>query len=218
MIRRPPRSTLFPYTTLFRSRPVGPPEGLERGGIGRRARRRSQQEQDLFLRHAHRHLAEESEVRHLGRVRDLRMPAEVFRDLPLQLAVPLVSLVEGRLPARPQYDARGPHLQRRRAMERPLLPRGGRAGGEREEERDEREGPDFHASDHIRADSSTIPRSMTRAACARSRAVSGGTSGPSASWRRRSMSRRIARIRSPSWPPNDSSTIAPQSSSPPAQP
>src|SRR5438874_10526327 len=26
MIRRPPRSTLFPYTTLFRSRPL-PPEG-----------------------------------------------------------------------------------------------------------------------------------------------------------------------------------------------
>src|SRR4030067_2011887 len=24
MIRRPPRSTLFPYTTLFRSRPCGP--------------------------------------------------------------------------------------------------------------------------------------------------------------------------------------------------
>src|SRR6266487_258377 len=24
MIRRPPRSTLFPYTTLFRSRPAGP--------------------------------------------------------------------------------------------------------------------------------------------------------------------------------------------------
>src|SRR6267378_1172258 len=24
MIRRPPRSTLFPYTTLFRSRPLGP--------------------------------------------------------------------------------------------------------------------------------------------------------------------------------------------------
>src|SRR2546430_17482254 len=32
MIRRPPRSTLFPYTTLFRSRPVsarGPGRGLE---------------------------------------------------------------------------------------------------------------------------------------------------------------------------------------------
>src|SRR6266571_3617151 len=26
MIRRPPRSTLFPYTTLFRSRPTRPPE------------------------------------------------------------------------------------------------------------------------------------------------------------------------------------------------
>src|SRR3712207_8767102 len=26
MIRRPPRSTLFPYTTLFRSEPVGPVE------------------------------------------------------------------------------------------------------------------------------------------------------------------------------------------------
>src|SRR6266571_5001719 len=27
MIRRPPRSTLFPYTTLFRSRPRAPPPG-----------------------------------------------------------------------------------------------------------------------------------------------------------------------------------------------
>src|SRR5476649_2113814 len=27
MIRRPPRSTLFPYTTLFRSRPEGSPSG-----------------------------------------------------------------------------------------------------------------------------------------------------------------------------------------------
>src|SRR5690349_23020354 len=27
MIRRPPRSTLFPYTTLFRSRPGGPGAG-----------------------------------------------------------------------------------------------------------------------------------------------------------------------------------------------
>src|SRR2546426_5637882 len=39
MIRRPPRSTLFPYTTLFRSRPVhgvdGPPR-LYRGWGGRR--------------------------------------------------------------------------------------------------------------------------------------------------------------------------------------
>src|SRR3712207_7469298 len=28
MIRRPPRSTLFPYTTLFRSLPRGQPPGL----------------------------------------------------------------------------------------------------------------------------------------------------------------------------------------------
>src|SRR3712207_9024991 len=28
MIQRPPRSTLFPYTTLFRSRPVEPTDGL----------------------------------------------------------------------------------------------------------------------------------------------------------------------------------------------
>src|SRR5438309_6476607 len=29
MIRRPPRSTLFPYTTLFRSKPVIPKEWLK---------------------------------------------------------------------------------------------------------------------------------------------------------------------------------------------
>src|SRR2546423_9063624 len=32
MIRRPPRSTLFPYTTLFRS--MAGPAGLEPGGTG----------------------------------------------------------------------------------------------------------------------------------------------------------------------------------------
>src|SRR5256885_4232786 len=36
MIRRPPRSTLFPYTTLFRSQPAGP-AGAERAR--QRARR-----------------------------------------------------------------------------------------------------------------------------------------------------------------------------------
>src|SRR2546430_6031151 len=36
MIRRPPRSTLFPYTTLFRSRLVGNPveAGEKLGGVG----------------------------------------------------------------------------------------------------------------------------------------------------------------------------------------
>src|SRR5256884_5832532 len=33
MIRRPPRSTLFPYTTLFRSRIVGAAMALGRGAI-----------------------------------------------------------------------------------------------------------------------------------------------------------------------------------------
>src|SRR2546426_5205800 len=38
MIRRPPRSTLFPYTTLFRSRPAHHPEiavGILVAGVGR---------------------------------------------------------------------------------------------------------------------------------------------------------------------------------------
>src|SRR5688572_31057489 len=37
MLRRPPRSTLFPYTTLFRSRPPGggrPPLAARPGGMG----------------------------------------------------------------------------------------------------------------------------------------------------------------------------------------
>src|SRR3712207_7470106 len=39
MIRRPPRSTLFPYTTLFRSAGAGPPPTEPRAG--RRAVRRA---------------------------------------------------------------------------------------------------------------------------------------------------------------------------------
>src|SRR5258706_8645012 len=34
MIRRPPRSTLFPYTTLFRSAPRDAPDGRPRAGDG----------------------------------------------------------------------------------------------------------------------------------------------------------------------------------------
>src|SRR3712207_8721128 len=33
MIRRPPRSTLFPYTTLFRSRAAGRAAGHQRGAV-----------------------------------------------------------------------------------------------------------------------------------------------------------------------------------------
>src|SRR2546422_7982973 len=36
MIRRPPRSTLFPYTTLFRSRVLEPMDGVEMDGRGRK--------------------------------------------------------------------------------------------------------------------------------------------------------------------------------------
>src|SRR5690348_17648655 len=33
MIRRPPRSTLFPYTTLFRSKPDEPPSPMNPQGV-----------------------------------------------------------------------------------------------------------------------------------------------------------------------------------------
>src|SRR5688572_32568626 len=46
MIRRPPRSTLFPYTTLFRSRAVSP-SCLHRGPQGRH---RSRARRDEVLR------------------------------------------------------------------------------------------------------------------------------------------------------------------------
>src|SRR5256885_13001411 len=56
MIRRPPRSTLFPYTTLFRSDPRGIPGctpllparrhgGRWRRGLGRRHQRRDRSEE-----------------------------------------------------------------------------------------------------------------------------------------------------------------------------
>src|SRR2546430_4002232 len=35
MIRRPPRSTLFPYTTLFRSRPISTTQNVGRGSVVR---------------------------------------------------------------------------------------------------------------------------------------------------------------------------------------
>src|SRR6266571_1156645 len=43
MIRRPPRSTLFPYTTLFRSRGIAWPPGRARRGRLRRAHARSEE-------------------------------------------------------------------------------------------------------------------------------------------------------------------------------
>src|SRR2546422_3136628 len=43
MIRRPPRSTLFPYTTLFRSRRRRPARASRRGGAGAALRGAAQQ-------------------------------------------------------------------------------------------------------------------------------------------------------------------------------
>src|SRR2546422_10990700 len=47
MIRRPPRSTLFPYTTLFRS-PLDEREGVERDGDLARAQTRRLLRQPVF--------------------------------------------------------------------------------------------------------------------------------------------------------------------------
>src|SRR2546425_5659622 len=59
MIRRPPRSTLFPYTTLFRSRRAdggGRRAGCRGGGGGGRGRDRGE---DGVRRHPHRRGREE---------------------------------------------------------------------------------------------------------------------------------------------------------------
>src|SRR5215212_10430676 len=59
MIRRPPRSTLFPYTTLFRSRErrSSPVEGPSRGPPPQRA---------VALSHSSRSEEHTSELSHLG--------------------------------------------------------------------------------------------------------------------------------------------------------
>src|SRR5690348_17780112 len=51
MIRRPPRSTLFPYTTLFRSERRGSPLRRSRTVVGRRERRGDRRRDRLLLRH-----------------------------------------------------------------------------------------------------------------------------------------------------------------------
>src|SRR3989442_5822766 len=44
MIRRPPRSTLFPYTTLFRSAPRDDPPRIARPNLGRNVAARQNRE------------------------------------------------------------------------------------------------------------------------------------------------------------------------------
>src|SRR2546422_7872928 len=54
MIRRPPRSTLFPYTTLFRSRVVAG-DGRRPRAVEVRVRGRSGPEVELVLERRHEH-------------------------------------------------------------------------------------------------------------------------------------------------------------------
>src|SRR6266516_5653784 len=54
MIRRPPRSTLFPYTTLFRSRPGHPGAGRRRPGRQRQGMGPGQDRKSTRLNSSHR--------------------------------------------------------------------------------------------------------------------------------------------------------------------
>src|SRR5436853_4128147 len=58
MIRRPPRSTLFPYTTLFRSLPGGVQPLLGAGGVPRRG-------QPAHEERSEEHTSELQSLRHL---------------------------------------------------------------------------------------------------------------------------------------------------------
>src|SRR5215475_6046039 len=74
MIRRPPRSTLFPYTTLFRSRPREPP-GTEHGRLDlQRLAHLDQIEQALGVL-AHPRGEEVAEGRGVGLAHDRAAPA-----------------------------------------------------------------------------------------------------------------------------------------------
>src|SRR5256885_3595829 len=65
MIRRPPRSTLFPYTTLFRSRDAAHPAGFV--ALGRNARDPPASARTPTLRRVHENLGElESERKRAG--------------------------------------------------------------------------------------------------------------------------------------------------------
>src|SRR5437016_8053437 len=50
MVRRPPRSTLFPYTTLFRSQDPGEGGDCERGWEGEPGRAQAQSRQSIRFR------------------------------------------------------------------------------------------------------------------------------------------------------------------------
>src|SRR5258705_5544448 len=63
MIRRPPRSTLFPYTTLFRSPPAGAPRGRSPSACARRSPPASSRARTS--RRSEEHTSELQSLRHL---------------------------------------------------------------------------------------------------------------------------------------------------------
>src|SRR5256885_11888210 len=67
MIRRPPRSTLFPYTTLFRSHPVEPRGPLRRDG----------HHPPAAVGHHRRHLGAETHVRRDAELRSEEHTSEL---------------------------------------------------------------------------------------------------------------------------------------------
>src|SRR5262245_53711070 len=196
--------------------PVMLGEDGHEGGIDGLLLRLVEQYLDLAARGPGRHLAPEAHVHVPRGLFQLRVLAQVLGDPQIRLAFPDPLLVEVGLAAVHHLGARGQHVVPRRAF-RGLLDRiqVGRAGGAAQSEGDENH-ERSHARHHISADSSTMPRSITRAALPSIAACSAGTSGDSPSCRSPSMSRRSARIKSPSWPPKDSSTMAAQSLSPDA--
>src|SRR5256884_8631251 len=84
MIRRPPRSTLFPYTTLFRSRPVAPRE-LGACGVGGREQWRRPLRVDAACEIAHTTGGEQGGEgewvsRHVGQLRRLVAQSMLARE------------------------------------------------------------------------------------------------------------------------------------------
>src|SRR3712207_8230458 len=73
MIRRPPRSTLFPYTTLFRSPQGGPNCPTTRAGEGRRTEKKAPRMERRDAADSERH-ARQAEGADLDQQQDAEFP------------------------------------------------------------------------------------------------------------------------------------------------
>src|SRR6185369_6538002 len=136
-----------------------------------------EQRLDLAAGGAGRDLAPEAHIHVPGTLLELRMIAQVLGDPHVDPALPDALLVEARVSAVHHLRACGQHVDPRGPLRRLLdllEPLGGAARpGHRDRNKADEES---HGLDHIRADSSTMPRSITRAALPRSVACSAGTS------------------------------------------